>query len=112
MSGTGHYNPVPAYTWNMTGNVTGENVTFQIVYTGIGAGSVYNLVGVVNTADGSISGTVDSNCQFFAMPAGTATRTMSQFTGNHGQYVRSQEDKQEAAQSRVGMPVKSKGHAE
>jgi len=29
---------------------------------------------------------------------------------NHGQYVSSQEDKQEAAQSRIGMPEQSKGH--
>lgn len=31
---------------------------------------------------------------------------------NHGQYVSSQEDKQEAAQSRIGMPEQSKGHEE
>ncbi|KPJ55005.1 hypothetical protein AMJ47_03030 [Parcubacteria bacterium DG_72] len=29
---------------------------------------------------------------------------------NHGQYVKSQENKKEAAQSRIGMPIKSKGH--
>lgn len=29
---------------------------------------------------------------------------------NHGQYVKSQEDKREAAHSRIGMPVQSKGH--
>ena len=29
---------------------------------------------------------------------------------NHGQYVRSQKNKREAAQSRIGMPAKSKGH--
>lgn len=29
---------------------------------------------------------------------------------NHGQYVRSQKNKREAAQSRIGMPVNSKGH--
>lgn len=29
---------------------------------------------------------------------------------NHGQFVSSQENKQEAAQSRIGMPVQSKGH--
>jgi hypothetical protein len=110
ISGTGHYNLVPAYTWDMTGNVTGEDVTLQIVYNNLGAGTTYNLVGTINTADGSISGTVDSNCQSFEMPADTATRTSTQFTGNHGLYVSSQENKQEAAQSRVGMPVQSKGH--
>jgi len=39
---------------------------------------------------------------------GNATR----FEGNHGQYVSSQEDKQGASQSRVGMPVQSQGHTE
>jgi len=29
---------------------------------------------------------------------------------NHGQYVKSQENKKEAAQSRIGMPAQSKGH--
>lgn len=29
---------------------------------------------------------------------------------NHGQYVKSQKNKREAAQSRIGMPVNSKGH--
>ena len=111
ISGDGHYNLVPAYTWDMTGNVSGDNVTLQIIYTGLSAGSVYNLVGIVES-DGSISGSVNSNCQEFDMPAGTATRTSTQFTGNHGQYVSSQENKQEAAQSRVGMPVQSNGHTQ
>ena len=31
-------------------------------------------------------------------------------TNNHGQYVRSQENKREVAQSRIGMPIQSKGH--
>ena len=38
--------------------------------------------------------------------SGTATR----FEGNHGQYVSSQNNKKEAAQSRIGMPSQSKGH--
>ena len=111
ISGTGHYNPNPGYTWDLTGNVTDSTLTFQIVYTGISAGSVYNATGTI-AADGSISGTVDSNCETFDMPAGTATRTSSQFTGNHGQWVKMSEDKQEAAQSRIGMPEQSKGHTQ
>ena len=104
-TGTGHYNPDASYTWNASGNVTGDNLSFTITYTGTAAGSVYNLAGTI-ASDGSVSGVVDSNCQSFTMPAGSLTR----FEGNHGQYVSSQTDKQAAAQSRVGMPVQSNGH--
>lgn len=110
LTGSGYYNPDNSYTWDLTGNVTGVNANMQIVYTGAALGSVYNLSGVIDETDGSISGTVDSNCEVFEMPAGTATRSESQFTGNHGQWVKAAENKQEAAQSRVGMPVQSKGH--
>jgi hypothetical protein len=109
INGTGYYNPDHSYTWNMTGNVNINALNMQIVYTGTAAGSVYNLAGVI-APDGSVSGTSDSNCQTFTMPAESASRTSSQFTGNHGQYVSSQDNKQEAAQSRVGMPVQSNGH--
>ena len=105
LTGTGHYNPNNAYTWDMTGTVSGTDVSMQIVYTGLSAGSVYNLVGTI-APDGSILGTSDSNCQTFEMPAGTA----SQSDLNHGQYVKSQDDKKAAAQDRTGMPVQSKGH--
>lgn len=106
-SGTGTYDPDNSYTWNINGNISGDDITFTLVYTGTGAGYTLHGVGVI-APDGSISGTVDNNCQTFSMPAGTATR----FTGNHGQWVMSQEDKQEAAQSRIGMPVQSQGHTD
>ncbi|MCL4439132.1 MAG: hypothetical protein M1609_00640 [Firmicutes bacterium] len=105
-TGTGYYNPDRTYTWKMTGNISGDNINFQIVYTGTGAGTVYNGFGTI-ASDGSISGTVDNNCQTFTMGVGSAVVS---FTGNHGQYVSSVEDKQEAAQSRIGMPVQSEGH--
>ena len=89
----------------MTGNITGDTITFNILYTGIGAGYTLNGTGTINL-DGSIDGTTDGNCQTFSMEAGTASHS----EGNHGQYVRSQENKREAAQSRTGMPVQSKGH--
>lgn len=104
-SGTGYYNPDMAYIWDIDGNVVGNDITFQIEYTGTAAGSVYNGVGTI-APDGSITGTVDSNCETFTMAADSVTH----FSGNHGQYVRSQDDKQAAAQSRIGMPVKSQGH--
>ncbi|HSW85528.1 MAG TPA: hypothetical protein VLF79_02875 [Candidatus Saccharimonadales bacterium] len=107
-TGTGSYDPDQSYTWVASGNITGVNVAFSITYTGTAQGTEYHLTGFINPNDGSVSGTVDSNCQSFTMPAGSAT----QFSGNHGQYVSSQSDKNAAAQSRVGMPVQSKGHTQ
>lgn len=105
-TGTGHYNPNNGYTWDVEGDIAGDAISFTIVYTGINAGYTLNGAGTIGS-DGSITGTVDGNCQSFSMSAETADR----FMGNHGQYVRSQADKQTAAQSRVGMPIQSKGHA-
>lgn len=70
LTGNGHYNPNAGYTWNVTGSVSGDDVSMQVVYTGISAGAVYNLAGVVDV-DGSVSGTADGNCQSFTMPAGS-----------------------------------------
>ena len=106
-SGNGWYDPNHSYTWDITGNVSDDDITFTLIYTGTNPGYTLNGEGTI-APDGSISGTTDGNCQFFAMPADTAVR----FEGNHGQYVSSQENKQEAAQSRVGMPEQSKGHTQ
>ena len=70
-TGTGSYNADTSYKWDATGNITNNNINISILYTGTSAGSVYNLVGTI-APDGSISGTSDSNCQTFSMPAGTA----------------------------------------
>jgi len=91
----------------MTGDITGDSITFNILYTGINAGYTLNGNGTINS-DGSISGTTDGNCQTFNMPLETATRF--EFEENHGQYVSNEENKKEAAQSRLGMPVQSNGH--
>src|SRR3989344_6822900 len=72
LSGTGHYDPNAGYTWDLTGTISGNDIAFTIVYTGIALGSTYNSAGVINP-DGSITGTTDSNCQSFSMPAGSAT---------------------------------------
>ena len=71
-SGTGTYDPNNAYTWDVNGTITGNAIAFTIVYTGLAPGSTYNSVGTI-AGDGSISGTTDSNCEAFAMAAGTAT---------------------------------------
>lgn len=70
-TGTGHYVPDGSYTWDATGNVSGDVLEFTITYTGTGAGSVYNLTNGVVAPDGSVSGDVDSNCESFTMPAGS-----------------------------------------
>jgi hypothetical protein len=72
-TGTGSYNADTTYTWDASGNVTDNNFNMTVTYTDTSAGSVYNLVGTI-APDGSISGTSDSNCQTFSMPAGTAVQ--------------------------------------
>lgn len=71
-TGAGSYDADPSYAWNITGNVSDSNITFQVVYTGSNPGYTLNGVGTI-ASDGSVSGTVDGNCETFAMPAGTAT---------------------------------------
>ena len=66
-SGTGVYEVNNGYTWNVNGTVSGNDIDFTVLYTGIGAGSTYNLSGTI-APNGSIFGTVDSNCQTFSMP--------------------------------------------
>lgn len=73
-SGTGHYNADNTYTWNIGGNITNNNITFQIIYTQSNTGYTLNGVGTI-ASDGSINGTVDNNCSTFSMPAGTAVQT-------------------------------------
>ena len=81
LTGTGKYDANNAYTWNLIGNISGDNINFTITYTGLSAGSTYNSVGVI-AGDGSISGTTDSNCQSFSMLTGSATHL------NHGLIVK------------------------
>jgi hypothetical protein len=72
-TGTGSWDNDPVnYTWDITGNIAGNNITFQIVYNNANSEYTLNGVGVI-ASDGSISGTVDNNCEAFSMPAGSAT---------------------------------------
>ncbi len=72
--GSGTYDPNPNnYTWDMTGDITEDSITFNILYTGINAGYTLNGNGTINS-DGLINGTTDGNCQTFSMVAGTATK--------------------------------------
>ena len=107
-SGTGSYDANGSYTWDIDGTITGDGLTFALVYTGTGAGYTLNGDGAISP-DGSINGTTDGNCQGFEMEEGTAFKAVT-FEGNHGQYVKMSDDKKGAAKSRVGMPTQSKGH--
>jgi hypothetical protein len=82
LTGTGWYDTDHSYTWNLTGSVSGNNVSFVITYTGTQAGSVYNLNGTI-APDGSVSGTADSYCQSFTMPAGSLIHPADDEHGSH-----------------------------
>ncbi len=76
-TGTGTYDADHSYTWDISGDVNHNNISFTLDYTGTNAG--YTLHGHGSVAsDGSISGTVDNNCQTFSMGAGSATLASNQ----------------------------------
>lgn len=109
-TGTGVYNADSSYTWDISGKITGDAITFALVYTGTNPGYTLNGTGTMGP-DGTITGTLDGNCESFAMQASTIVINENQNNqNNHGQFVRSQTDKRAAAQSRIGMPEQSKGH--
>ena len=109
-SGDGYYNPDPGYTWDLEGTLVGNVIDALVTYTGIGAGYTVDLEGAV-AADGTLSGLATSSSdQTFTWESVAGAATEVEPDLNHGQYVRSQENKREAAQSRIGMPVQSKGH--
>lgn len=59
-SGTGSYDPNPAYTWNVTGNTTGSSIYFHILYTGLNPGYTVDGTGTIEE-DGTSSGTAFSS---------------------------------------------------
>ena len=107
-SGNGHYNPNQNYTWDVSGNVSESSLDFVILYTGSNSGYTVEAIGSIDS-DGQLSGTASSSNQTFNWESTTGAVNRF-FEGNHGQYVKEQENKKEAAQSRIGMPLKSKGH--
>ena len=75
-SGTGSYNPDPSYTEDITGNVTGNAVTFHVLYTGTSAGYTLDATGAVSNT-GVISGTATDSLSrsfTFASTASCATK--------------------------------------
>ena len=80
-SGTGHYNSIPAYTWDVTGSVSGSSIEFEVAYTGLNPGYTVNATGTINR-DGSLSGDATGPGQIFtwASTSGKASR----FAGGGG----------------------------
>ncbi len=101
-SGYGVYAANPAYTWTVSGVVTGNQIAMRILYTGQGAGYYVNLIGTI-TPSGSMSGTAtDSSGAQFSWVTSSGHVILY---ANHGQFVSAQDDKQTAAQSDLGMPI-------
>lgn len=59
-SGTGFYVPDNSYTENLTGNVTGSNLTFHALYTGTNPGYYLDATGNIGNT-GILSGTATSS---------------------------------------------------
>lgn len=102
LSGYGAYALNPAFTWSVSGTLTGDQIAMHILYTGQGAGYAVNLTGTV-AANGTMSGTAtDSSGATFGWY--TSSGVVGSYV-NHGQFVKSQDDKRMAAQSNFGKPV-------
>lgn len=71
-AGYGNYIPDTSYTWSMTGNTSGDSLTFTIVYTATAAGSTYTLVGTIDE-NGAMSGTASGMGQTFTWSATSGT---------------------------------------
>lgn len=96
-TGTGSYDANNSYTWDINGNISGDSITFTLVYTGLNPGYTLHGDGTI-APDGSISGTTDGNCQAFSMPEGTASTI--NYTLNWGSQVNPS-----MCSGKVGSPV-------
>ncbi|MFX1535403.1 MAG: hypothetical protein ACFFDI_14350 [Promethearchaeota archaeon] len=59
-SGDGYYNSDSGYTWDVTGNVGGSDVTFTVDYTGLNPTYYVEVEGTI-AEDGTLSGTATSS---------------------------------------------------
>lgn len=63
LSGTGFYDADPSYTEAVSGNVTGNNIAFHVLYTGTASGYYVDATGVISST-GVLSGSaIDSLSQ-------------------------------------------------
>ena len=106
-SGNGYINENPSITWQVNGTVTDSSLTFTIIYDGPNPWPSGSATGVIDSS-GGLSGEATSTIgHVFSW---VITPGAIRFEGDHGQWVSFQENKQEAAELRVGMPDQSKGH--
>ncbi len=71
-SGTGVFDVDATYTWNVTGTITGPNLSFRLVYTGTNPGYTCNMTGTIDASGAPRSGVgTSSEAQSFTW---TATR--------------------------------------
>ncbi len=78
VSGHGYYEANPAYTWDLTGQVSGWGVGFHVLYTGANAGYTVDLAGSIDQS-GHMAGTATSSAsQAFTW---TASGTVGLYTG-------------------------------
>lgn len=63
-SGTGYYITNPSYSWNVSGDIDGDNINFYIDYTGLNPSYYVNASGTI-AANGNISGSASAPGQTF-----------------------------------------------
>jgi len=64
-SGTGFYIPNPAYTWDVTGQVSNSTVDYEVVYNGLNPGYTVSALGTI-AGNGTMSGIATSPGQDFS----------------------------------------------
>jgi hypothetical protein len=77
-SGTGYYLADNSYTWNVTGNLTGSNINFHVLYTGSNPGYTLDATGTVANT-GTLSGTATGPGQTFTWVSSTGAATAVSF---------------------------------
>jgi len=74
-SGTGVYSADPSYTWTVTGTVSGYDVAYHILYTGMNAGYTVDTTGTIAPGGASMSGNWASNASQSGTWVGTGPAT-------------------------------------
>jgi len=79
-TGTGFYDANSLYTWGVTGTVSGNDITYHVVYTGINLSYTIDATGVITSAT-SMNGTATGPGQSFTWTGnGTATEIVGPLT--------------------------------
>lgn len=106
-SGTGVYVADPSYTWDVTGTVDGDSITFDISYTGANAGYASHSIGTI-TSSTSITGTwLDSSSK-----AGTLTSSGTAVAISDQNGEEDQADEEDETDDQTGDSITSTPCAE